>query len=160
MLLTVIGGDGVQAAKADQSTAASTGIECEAEFVAMSDAVHWRDPDEIAVARGALLEALGGDMNKLIDSVCIMAFFSGIADRTADRGPDGAPHDAANSVADEHAHVRADDHAPIATGGGRRGDARPTRQTRPHVDSSVAIRLVRHAARAGRAVLHGCFPWG
>ena len=84
MLLTVIGGDGVQAAKADQSTAASTGIECEAQFVAMSDAVHRRDPGEIAVARGALLEALGGDMNKLIDSVCIMAFFNGIADRTAD----------------------------------------------------------------------------
>ena len=84
MLLTVIGGDGVQAAKADQSTAASTGIECEAEFVVMCDSVHRRDPDEIAVARGALLEALGGDMNKLIDSVCIMAFFNGIADRTAD----------------------------------------------------------------------------
>ena len=66
----------MQAAKADQSTAASTGIECEAQFVAMSDAVHRRDPGEIAVARGALLEALGGDMNKLIDSVCIMAFFN------------------------------------------------------------------------------------
>ena len=120
MLLTVIGGDGVQAAKADQSTAASTGIECEAEFVVMCDSVHRRDPDEIAVARGALLEALGGDMNKLIDSVCIMAFFNGIADRTADAtGLQVESNRAQTSIrfADKSSRLLSSSSSPLVQGG-------------------------------------------
>lgn len=76
----------MNAAKADAAQAAtSTSTGCEAEFVALADALHKRtDTAATDAARGALLAALGGDVNKLVDSVCVMAFFNGLADRIAD----------------------------------------------------------------------------
>ena len=63
---------------ADKST------DCDQELMALCDAVHYRDAARIAKARDALRSALGGNELKLVDSICVISFFNGLADRIAD----------------------------------------------------------------------------
>lgn len=57
---------------------------CELELVNMCNAVHNRCPTQMAAARSALMIAFGGDGAKLADTIGIISFFNGIADRIAD----------------------------------------------------------------------------
>lgn len=110
----------MHAAKADPAQAAiSTSTGCEAEFVALADALHKRtDPAATEAARGALLAALGGDVNKLVDSVCVMAFFNGLADRIADAsGLQVEPNRLQASLAYADEHLLSASTSPLTQGG-------------------------------------------
>eukprot|EP00937_MAST-01D_sp_MAST-1D-sp2_P001206 g1206.t1 len=54
------------------------------ELIRFADAIHRRDAAGVAAAREALLAAFGGNTQKFVDSVAVVSFFNGIADRIAD----------------------------------------------------------------------------
>ena len=75
------GGDGKRAIK---NESADPTTDRDAELIQFADAIHRRNATEVAAARKSLLAAFGGNVQKLVDSVSVVSFFNGIADRIAD----------------------------------------------------------------------------